>query len=104
MCVTWRDADASAPNEAFYEEEITHRIRPMDTYGLLVKQDADGVTVMTEFYLEDDGKKVFRGKTTIPASLIEKIEILAEPWKPRSRKPKPLDACPSEPQTEDPSR
>ena len=86
VCVTWRDSDSSAPNEAFYEEDINHHARPMETYGLLMKQDAEGITVMTEFYQEDDDKKVYRGRTLILAPLVVKVEVLAEPWVKKSRK------------------
>ena len=80
VCVHWLDADASSPSEAFYENEIKHRTTPMETYGLLMRQDDDGITLMTEFYQEDDGKSVYRGRTFIPASLIKSIEVLAKPF------------------------
>ena len=86
VCVTWEDAESSAPNEAFYEEEIVHKTRPMETYGLLLKDDDKGITVMTEFYQEDDGKHVFRGKTLIPRPLIVKVETLLKPQVSRLRK------------------
>jgi len=90
VCVHWGDADGAAPDASFYEEEIDtkHRATSMQTYGLLVKQDKDGVTLMTEFYKEDDGKNVFRGRTFIPGSLIKNVEIMATPWVRKPRKTK----------------
>ena len=85
VAVFWRDADASAPTDAFYEEEIKHHTRPMVTYGLLVKQDQEGVTVMNEYYREDDGKEVYRGRTFIPGYLVDRIDVIAEPWKRKAR-------------------
>ena len=83
VCVHWLDADASAPNEAFYEEDIKHKTTPMQTYGLIVSQNPDSIILMTEFYQEDDGKAVYRGRTTIPMSLVQNIEVLLEPVRPR---------------------
>lgn len=88
VCVHWSDADASAPTEAFYEEEIKHRTTPMETYGLLMKQNEEGITLMTEFYREDDGRGVYRGRTFVPAPLIHRVEVLASPWSAKPRKPR----------------
>jgi len=102
VCVLWNDADGSAPDASFYEEEIDtkHRATSMQTYGLLVKQDKDGVTLMTEFYKEDDGKNVFRGRTFIPDSLITKVEVMATPWmkKPRTKRKSVETSPPPTPQ------
>lgn len=78
VCVHWNDAESAAPNDAFYEEEIQHTKHPMETYGLLMKEDSDGITLMTEFYLEN-GKGVYRGKTFIPGSIVDHVETLLKP-------------------------
>ena len=85
VCVYWDDADASSPTDAFYEEEIVHTPQPMETYGLLIKDDQDGVTIMNEFYLNENGKKTYRGRTTIPRSLVRDVVIMAEPYTPRKK-------------------
>jgi len=91
VCVHWLDADASSPAEAFYEEEIKHRTTSMETYGLLMRHNDEGITVMTEFYQEDDGKHVYRGRTFIPASLVKEVVVLAAPWQPRQKKVVPVN-------------
>lgn len=87
VCVHWRDADSSSPTEAFYEDDIKHRTTPMETYGLLMKQDNEGITLMNEFYKEDDGRSVFRGRNFIPNALIDRVEVLVQPKQPKPRKP-----------------
>ncbi len=79
VCVHWLDSDASAPTTAFYEDEIAsvHKTTPMESYGLLLQEDSEGVTLMTEYY--DDGKPTFRGRSFIMARLILRVERLLEP-------------------------
>lgn len=86
VCVYWNDADVSAPTDAFYEEELQHSDTLVETYGLLVKQDEHAIIVVTETYTEDNGKRIFRDKTSIPSSLVKRVEVIAEPWKPKPRK------------------
>ena len=100
VCIHWLDADASSPSEAFYEEEIKHRTTPMQTYGLLMRNNEEGITVMTEFYQEDDGRHVYRGRTFIPASLVKEVEVLAKPWIPQPRKKIIKDEATNLPPTE----
>lgn len=102
VCVHWKDADASSPTEAFYEEELDHSATLVETYGLLVKEEPGWVTLMTETYKESDGKRVFRGRTRIPRALIERVEIISTPWKPKSRKKRNsgVETTPQQPRLE----
>ena len=87
VCVHWLDADASSPTDAFHEEEIAgkHHTTPMETYGLLLREDADGVTLMNEFYV-DEGKHTFRGRNFIPACQLVKVDVLLAPAQVKPRR------------------
>ena len=96
VCVHWNDADVSSPTDAFYEDEISHSNTLVQTYGLLIKKDDHAVIVVTETYLENDDRRVYRGKTTIPSPLVKHIEVIAEPWTPKPRKPRQAKIKPEE--------
>lgn len=78
VCVHWKDADASAPADGFYESDIAagHKTTPVLTYGLLLKEDEEGVTLMTETYVDDNGRRVWRGKTFIPGPMVDAVQTL----------------------------
>lgn len=77
VCVHWRDADASSPTESFTDRDIdsVHKITPMESYGLLMRDDPTGVTIMTEYYM-DAGVPTYRGRTTIPREQVVRVEVL----------------------------
>jgi hypothetical protein len=78
----WLDAHVTA--SATYElHELPHRGLEIITYGLLLRDDADGVSIASE----DCGGGAYRGVTFVPRSLV----VECKPVKPaRSvRKPKP---------------
>ena len=107
VCCRWLDADASAPTTAFTEDEIAavHTTTPMESYGLLLRQDATGVTLMTEYYV-DNGQATFRGRTFIPAFQLVSVDVLRQPPAPRRpRSTPPADpSAPSPTQTVVPTR
>lgn len=76
VCVHWLDADASSPTDAYHDDEIdaVHKTTPVESYGLLLRDNNTGVTLMTEFY--EGEKHTFRGRTFIPREMIVKVELL----------------------------
>ncbi len=63
--VTWLDAHGSATT-AYAEHEIPHAGILITTYGLLLREDAVGVTIANEFCA--DG--TYRGCTFVPAGML----------------------------------
>ena len=86
VCVHWDDAFASKATSAYTEENVPHKLEPMETFGLLLKQDAIGVSVACETYYNDEEKQhEYRGHTFIPAAMVVSVEVLLKPRQPRGR-------------------
>lgn len=87
VCVTWMDADAARPTDAFDEKELAvrHKTTPVHTYGLLMINDDIGITLVNEYY-DDSGTLQYRGKTLIPKGMVTNIEYLFTLPKPRGKK------------------
>jgi hypothetical protein len=65
VSVRWRDAHATAT--ALYEiHELPHAATEITTYGLLLREDATGVSIASEAC----GAETYRGVTFIPRELI----------------------------------
>lgn len=65
VCLRWRDAHGTATTT--YElHELPHKALEITTYGLLLRQDADGISIAAE----DCGAGCFRGVTFVPAALV----------------------------------
>lgn len=83
----WRDAHGTAT--AVYElHEIPHRALEVTTYGLLLRDDAEGISIASE----DVGANCFRGLTFVPRPMV----IDCRPVKPvrtkRALRPDPVPA------------
>ena len=99
VCLTWNDAHGSA-TQVHTEADIEHEPMLMTTYGILLREDAVGVTLANEWC----GGKEWRGLTFVPRALVVKLEQLL----PAARHKQPLASsaepvvAPSESQTSDP--
>lgn len=80
VAVRWNDAHGSA-TDACEPEAINHAPMLMITYGLLLRQDAAGVTVACE----DCGDGTYRGRTFVPAGMLVSVDQLL-PAKKQSKK------------------
>ena len=81
VCVYWNDAHGSA-TQVYSDQE--HKPYPMETYGLLLKDDETGVSICSETYFDNiDTKQEFRGHTFIPRGMVINLEILLKPHGPR---------------------
>lgn len=71
VSLRWTDAHGTATNT--YElHELPHKALEIVTYGLLLRDDADGVSIAAE----DCGGGCYRGVTFVPAALIVEIKPL----------------------------
>jgi hypothetical protein len=82
VAVRWRDAHGSSLSE-FAEHEIPHRAYIWTTYGLLMRDDDEGISVASEV---SEGS--YRGVTFVPRQMIIEVIDLGVPHKPRQRKRK----------------
>ena len=82
VAVRWRDAHGSSLSE-FAEHEIPHRAYIWTTYGLLMRDDDEGISVASEV---SEGS--YRGVTFVPRQMIIEVIDLGVPHKPRERKGK----------------
>lgn len=98
VVVHWLDAHGSS-TQAYTEENLQHKAFPMDSYGLLLRSDEEGVSIATETYFDDiDQIQTYRGHTFIPRGMVVSVEVLKAAKK---SKVKPQAAPPSpEPQTD----
>ncbi len=85
VSVEWLDAHGSGLS-AFAEHEIPHAGIKITTYGLLIREDAIGVTVAGEYCA--DG--TYRGCTFVPAGMLLGPVKPVIPVRPKRKKtPKP---------------
>ena len=80
VAVRWRDAHGSSLAE-FAEHEIPHRAYIWTTYGLLMRDDDEGISIASEV---SEGS--YRGVTFVPRQMIIEVIDLGVPHKPRERK------------------
>jgi hypothetical protein len=77
VSLRWRDAHGTATQQ--YEiHELPHKALEITTYGLLLRDDDDGVSIASEYC----GGGTYRGVTFVPRSLV--IEV--KPVKPQRKK------------------
>lgn len=81
VMVRWLDAHGSAANVVYDIDEIPHGPIECTSYGLLLKQDALGVSIASEKV----GVDTYRGYSFVPIGMLVKLEPVK---KPRKRKPK----------------
>lgn len=82
VAVTWLDPHGTATAE-YAINEIPHAPATITTYGLLLRWDTEGISVVTE----ETGGGNYRGHTFILADLVTEVMDLGVPGKKR---PKPL--------------
>lgn len=69
VALRWYDAHASSTTN--YElHELPHKAVEITTYGLLLRDDADGVSIACE----DAGAGVYRGVTFVPRQMVIEIK------------------------------
>ena len=80
----WDDAHGDAVQQIDVESVFAfHKPHPVITFGLLIRDDESGVTLV----MEDIGDGDLRGPTFIPRSLIQEIWLVsANPYKKRKLK------------------
>lgn len=91
VCVVWSDAHGRESGE-FTEDEIMeqfHEAAPIHTFGLLIKDDGQGVTIAQEWTNPDGGKPTFRGLGFVPRGMVKEVIHLGVPKQKMTRKPKP---------------
>jgi len=86
--VTWLDAHGSAANVAYEIDEIPHVAIKVVSYGILLKDDAVGVSIASEVC----DTSVFRGYSFVPRVLVVKMEPVK-----KFRNPKKRESTPHEP-------
>ena len=77
VALHWMDAHGTATN-TYEMHELPHKALEIVTYGLLLRDDADGVSIAAE----DCGGGCYRGVTFVPRSLI----VSVKPVKPQRKK------------------
>ena len=82
--VVWKDAWVDG-NEPINVEEahLKHKPMLMTTLGWLLIDNAEGVSVANEHYIDDAGMEMYRGRTFIPRGMVQSLEPLIKPKAPR---------------------
>jgi hypothetical protein len=83
IALRWKDAHATAATTAYELHELPHKASEIITYGLLLRDDDEGISIASE----DAGAGMYRSVTFVPRSLV----IEYKPVK-RARKPKAQQA------------
>jgi len=79
VSVRWLDAHGTATTT--YElHELPHRAIEITTYGLLLRDDADGISIACE----DCGDGCYRGVTFVPRVLVREVKPVKRPRKPKA--------------------
>lgn len=77
VALRWMDAHGTATT-VYEPHELPHRALEITTYGLLLRDDAEGVSIACE----DCGGGTYRGVTFVPRALV----LDCKPVKPARRK------------------
>lgn len=80
IALRWMDAHGTATN-TYETHELPHKALEITTYGLLLRDDADGVSIANE----DCGSGCYRGVTFVPRVLIVEIKHLTRARKKREQ-------------------
>lgn len=93
VAVVWDDAHGDALGDLTEEETRRdfHKPAPYVTFGLLVVDDAEGVTLACDHSAAD---KTYRGRNFIPRAMIKEIVDFGIPRRPKPRKPRTARALP----------
>lgn len=73
------DAHATAGTTAYELHELPHKASEITSYGLLLRDDADGVSIASE----DAGAGMFRGITFVPRALVVELKPVKRARKKR---------------------
>lgn len=93
VAIRWNDAHGSAVEDVTPENlDMYHAPYVLVTFGLLLKDNEDGVTVANE--VTGDG---WRGVTFIPRPLITNMWVVAKRPMRAMKRPTPLGPVPSSP-------
>lgn len=82
VAVRWKDAHGTA-TAAYSLHELPHAAIEITSYGLLLRQDADGVSIASEEC--KDG--TYRGVTFVPASLVLEVRPMTRTRKKKASTP-----------------
>ena len=77
VSLRWMDAHATAATSAYEPHELPHRAAEVTTYGLLLRDDEQGISIASE----DIGAGMYRGITFVPRQLIVHLKHLQRPRK-----------------------
>ena len=95
IMVFWMDAHSPSAGDSYTKTSVgeVHGSLPVLTSGWLLREDAEGVTVASEWYVDE---ATFRGLTHVPAGMVREIVRLKLPTTKKKRLPKePLDSVPT---------
>lgn len=79
--VIWKDAHGVAGTTALSLHEIPHGAIEITSYGLLLRQDDHGVSIVSEVCA--DG--TYRGYTFVPAGMLISVEPVIKPKRVKKR-------------------
>lgn len=85
VCVVWNDAHGSAIGEYTVAEAKRdfHKPAPVHSFGLLVSDDAEGVTIcMDDTSQPSEPAETYRGLSFIPRAMV--VDVIPQPM-PRRR-------------------
>lgn len=75
VCVIWSDAFSSKATDVFEAGDVPHGLFPVETYGILLKDDSVGVSIACETYYNDSEKVwEYRGHTFIPRAMVVDVK------------------------------
>lgn len=89
VCAIWDDAHGRATGEYTAEEIVRdlHEPTKIRTFGLLVHDDARGLTIAQEITNPDSGDEpTYRGLGFIPRGMLQELIHLGTPKRARKRK------------------
>lgn len=66
VALRWMDAHATAATTAYELHELPHKASEIVTYGLLLRDDGEGISIAGE----DAGAGMYRSITFVPRSLV----------------------------------
>jgi hypothetical protein len=91
VCVLWLDAHDGKAGEYTKTEILQDYHKPaiIRTFGLLLIDNEEGVTLVKEITSEDDeeGETTYRGRGFIPRGMVKELVNLGVPKRPRRRTP-----------------
>lgn len=87
VTLRWMDAHATNGTTAYELHELPHKASEITSYGLLLRDDADGVSIASE----DAGAGMYRGITFVPRSLVLELKPVKRIRKKKADAPARVD-------------